>query len=185
MQDVHSLYKRPPTARRGCRGRFHASAQFTVQAAAHGATAGFCWLISPASGGTTYAIVRRWWVEDAAVAAGVATSPRLQLQRMTFATVAGTIVTPAKADTRDFDNGFTFRTTTPNVPVAGAVIASHLVSADNGSRTFEDLLRHDDTPGEGIVLRNLEGLVWRQATAGSAGDSRLTIVNIVWEEYDE
>jgi hypothetical protein len=159
----------------------------TIPAGADGATGGRMWLFSVDA--AKYVLVRRFALRVVGVtAAAFVTNPRLSLERVTFTGApTGAAVTPALADSLDFPAAAgTLRTASTGVVLtAGALVAGYHVPGvltgvgfANGSPV--ELIEE----GHELTLRNLEGLVLRQATPGSAGDTRGWLANIVWEEFD-
>lgn len=184
--DPLSFFRRTPTARRGCRGRYHASVSGSIQTAADAATGGRLWLFS--INASVYVVLRRFVFHPVQTPFVANAAPRLQLERVTFTgTPSGTTVTEAKADSVDFSStGGTLRTTaggvvlTTGAVIAAATISKEATAAGAGNQDEIELV------GEAheIVLRNLEGVVFRQAVAGVAAEDRPWDVNLVWEEYD-
>lgn len=167
-------------------------AQQTVLAAAHGATAGFVWLLNRSAA----QMVALRYIEisyNAGSALATPTAPVLQLERMTHTgTPSAGLVTPAKrvrttqnGETADSTNvGETRTATTGLTPAAGEVVwASSVPSAETGvgMYAFRDIWAPDED--EQPILATGEGLVLRQATAGTASDTRKFMVTLAWEEF--
>jgi hypothetical protein len=164
------------------------SGRLTVLAAAHAATAGFFWLINPV-GSTTLCYVKKMFATSVPTAVtAFASSPRITVERFTFTgTATGASITPAKRDSTDATNTCTLRTASTGMTItAGAVIADFTVPAvltAVGIAVPIDQWFYDSTDEDDyIVLRAGEGLVVRQADAGSTSDTRLVLVFGSWEE---
>lgn len=119
--------------------------------------------------------------------------PAIRMERMTFTgTPSGAQITPAKRDSTDPTNTATVRTASTGMTItAGAaietftpptadVIGGLLAVNATASIPVEQLFVSDIDSA--IVLRQNEGIVFRQNTAGNATENRQYWVNIVWEE---
>lgn len=164
------------------------SGRLTVLAAAHSSTAGFFWLINPV-GSTVLCYIKKLFAHSVPVAAtAFASSPRITVERVTFTgTASGATITPAKRDSNDASNVCTVRTASTGLTLtAGAVIADFLVPAVLTAvgiavpvdQWFYDACDQNDY----IVLRAGQGIVVRQADAGTTSDTRLLTVSGAWEE---
>jgi hypothetical protein len=164
------------------------SGRQTVLAAAHAATAGFFWLINPVGSSVVCYIKKLFATSVPTAVTAFASSPRITVERVTFTgTASGATITPAKRDSTDAANTCTVRTASTGLTLtAGAIIADFTVPAVLTAvgiavpvdQWFYDAGDDDDY----IVLRAGEGIVVRQADAGTASDTRLLLVFGAWEE---
>jgi hypothetical protein len=164
------------------------SGRLTVLASAHSSTAGFFWLINPV-GSSVVAYIKKILATSVPTAAtAFASSPRITVERVTFTgTASGATITPAKRDSNDATNVCSIRTASTGLTLtAGAVIADFIVPAvltAVGIAVPVDQWFYDSTDDDDyIVLRAGEGLVIRQADAGTTSDTRLLTVFGGWEE---
>lgn len=164
------------------------SGSLTVLAAAHAATAGFMWLLNPLASGRKLAI-RRIWLKTSAVTALVAvTAPRITVERMTFTgTPSGATITPAKHSSADVTPVGSIRTASTGItPAADQPLFSGIIpaimTAVGASMPIDYKWEPVDPNGEVILLPG-EGLVFRQADAGTASDTRKLVIDITWVEY--
>ena len=160
--------------------------------AADAATAGDVWLVNTSPTVIAYIRQVRFTVMLSALQL-LTTLPTIRMERMSFTGApSGTLVTPAKRDTADAANAATVRTTSagmviaagdaidsfapPAADVIGGLLAVNATAAVPVEQVFD--------PGlDGyIVLRQNQGVVFRQNTAGSATENRRYWLNIVWEE---
>lgn len=122
-------------------------------------------------------------------------TPNVTMERMTFTgTPSGTVIVNAKRDSTDPSSTGTFRSAaTGMVITAGAVIRSWFPAtqvsvggllAVNATALpiVEQVFQPRDETGD-IILRQNEGLVFRQSSVGSATEARIMQIDIVWEEY--
>jgi hypothetical protein len=159
-----------------------------VLASAHSSTAGFLWLINPV-GSSVVAYIKKILATSVPTAVtAFASSPRITVERVTFTgTASGATITPAKRDSNDATNVCSIRTASTGLALtAGAVIADFIVPAvltAVGIAVPVDQWFYDSTDDDDyIVLRAGEGLVIRQADAGTTSDTRLLTVFGGWEE---
>jgi hypothetical protein len=166
-----------------------------VLAAAHAATAGFWWLINPVGSAVAVAVKRITFMSQIGSALATPTSPRMSLERVTFTgTASGASVTPAKrvrttvaglaadatnvASLRTASTGLTLaagESVRAFLPAAAATgVGAVAASEDDWEAEFED---------EEVVLAAGEGVVFRQADAGTTADTRRVITNVTWEEF--
>ena len=165
------------------------SGNLTILAAAHAATAGFFWLINPI-GNPKNVKLRRVEFESAPTAATVfVTSPRVTVERMTFTgTASGAQITPSKVKSSMANpTGLLLTANTGLTIIAGAVAYTFLVTAIlTAVGVSNPSMLEWEPPEEGMKdLASGEGIVIRQADAGSASDTRKAVVNLAWEEYTE
>ena len=165
------------------------SGRLTVLAAAHAATAGFFWLINPV--GSAVIVYVKKLIATAAPTAVTAfpSTPRITVERITFTgTASGAAITPAKRDSTDVANVGSVRTASTGLTItAGAVIGDFSVPAvltGVGVAVPIDQYLYEPSKDEDdqLVLRAGEGIVVRQADAGTASDTRLLLVFGAWEE---
>lgn len=159
----------------------------TILAAAHAATAGFWWLINPVGSTVLVAFRRCEFMSQMGSGLSTPTSPRIQLERLTFTgTASGAQVTPSKALTADASNTATLRTATTGLtPAAGAGLFAFLPWSSASATGFGPASVSDWNPDNtGMpVLAAGEGIVLRQADAGTTSDTRRFVTSIAWEEY--
>jgi hypothetical protein len=174
------------------------SGTITVLAAAHGATAGFAVLINRSTAQMA-AIRRVEFIEYPSAATIFASAPRITMERMTHTgTPSAGLISPAKT-VRTTQNGEVaaatnvaeFRVATTGLTLtAGEAIYAFLVrpvivayAASGASEPPAVPEYWTPLEGEGIVLANAEGVVFRQADAGTASDTRKFHIDLAWEEY--
>ena len=177
----------PPNTGTYGRPKFIVSNKVAVVQTAHSATEGYFWIFNPIASTKNMAI-RRIVARLATVTALVCvTSPRISVERMTSITdPSGAMITPAKLETAETDKvGLVTAISTGLTPVAGAVITAFLVpgvmTAVGGSTCVDQAFIPNIS--EEIILIPGEGIVIRQADNGTASDTRIAVVDIVWEEY--
>lgn len=159
----------------------------TVTAAADAATAGRFWLINPV-GSTILIEVRRVEFSSAPIAAtAFVTSPRVTVERVTFTgTASGAQITPAKRDSTEVAFVGTLRTASTGLTLTagaacyGFTVVPILTAVGSAVPSLQEW-----EPNEAgrIVLRAGEGIVVRQADAGTTADTRAFAVNLAWAEY--
>lgn len=171
----------------------HANAGiFTIQAAAHAATAGFFWLLNPIGSGRIMT-VRKVWVNTAPGATAVLTPPTsLNLERVTFTGApTGAVVAAAPRDTAEPVAVGTLRTASTGIvltagAVAHAFTTQQMVGAIGLNLTNSvpiDQTWPDAESDTALRLRVGEGIVLRQATAGAAAlENRTLRVDVLWDE---
>ena len=168
------------------------SGNLTVQTSAHGATAGFFWLINPV-GSTKLCYVSFIQLITAPTAATTFTSsPRITIERTTFTgTASGATITPGLFDSTSVAGTCTVRTASTGLALsAGAtflafVIPAVLTAVGQGYsivQAFPALDTINGINGLNVVLRAGEGIIVRQPDAGSAADSRKVVINFAWDE---
>lgn len=179
--------------RRSLRGVYFAAlGPITYTTAADAATGGDVWLVNTSASVVAYLKHLRFTVvlQDLALLPQL---PTIRLERMTFTgTPSGTLITPAKRDSADLANTATVRTTSAGMVItAGAAIDSYSPAASdvvggllaaNAAAAVPSEQVLDLTLDDYIVLRQNEGLVIRQHTAGAATENRFYWVNFNWEE---
>jgi len=165
------------------------SGRLAVLAAAHASTAGFWWLINPV-GSTVLVVIKKMLVTAVPVAVtAFASSPRITLERVTFTgTATGAQITAAKRDSTDATATATIRTASTGLTLtAGAAFADFTVPAvltAVGVAVPYDQPLYDDTDEDDYtVLRAGEGVVLRQADAGTTSDTRIVMAYGSWEEH--
>jgi hypothetical protein len=165
------------------------SGRLTIQAAAHGATVGFFWLINPV-GSTVLVVLKKLIVSSSPTAVtAFASAPRITAERVTFTgSASGAQITPAKRDSNDAAATATLRTASTGLTLtAGAIIGDYTVPAvltAVGIAVPIDQILYEAKGDEDdlLVLRAGEGLVLRQPDAGSTSDTRLLTATGGWEE---
>ena len=160
--------------------------------AADAATGGDLWLVNTSNTVVAYLREVRFTANIAALALLTAL-PRINMERITFTgTPSGAQITPAKRDSLDATNTATLRTASTGMTItAGAVIKSFtppssdviggLLAANASSAVPVEQVFLGDIDSY-IVLRQNQGIVFRQATAGSLTENRVYQVDLVWEE---
>lgn len=174
---------------------FGASPNTNLTTAADAATAGRFWLVNTSAIIQVRVVEVRFSVTITSLLDLGGGIPRVQMERMTFTgTPSGTLIPAAKRDSIDPANVGTFRTaSTGMVITAGAAIRSWYPAAQTtiggllavnaaALPIVEQIFTPRDESGD-IVLRQNEGLVFRQAAAGSATEARTIQIDIVWEEF--
>lgn len=179
--------------RRSLRGVYFAAlGPITYTTAADAATGGDVWLVNTSASVVAYLKHLRFTVvlQDLALLPQL---PTIRLERMTFTgTPSGTLITPAKRDSADLANTATVRTTSTGMVItAGAAIDSYSPAASdvvggllaaNAAAAVPSEQVLDLTLDDYIVLRQNEGVVLRQHTAGAATENRFYWANFNWEE---
>lgn len=119
--------------------------------------------------------------------------PVVNMERMTFTGApSGAQIIPAKRDSLNPSNVGTLRTANtgmvitpgavirrfapPNLSVIGGLLSANTALSTPTEQVFEPQDRRL------IVLRDNEGVVFRQATAGNATEGRFIMINLIWEE---
>lgn len=179
--------------KRSLRGLYYAaSGPIAYTTAADGATGGDIWLVNTSPSVVAYIRSVKFTVMINSLAL-LTSLPTIRMERMTFTgTPSGTLVTPAIRDTLDLANTATVRSTAAGMAITagpaidsfapaasdviGGLLAVNAASAVPVEQTFEP-----DLDGY-IALRQNQGVVFRQHTAGSATENRQYWLNIAWEE---
>jgi len=159
-----------------------------VLAAAHAATAAGFWFLTNPVGSTVLVALRR--IEFASQMGSIlvtATSPRLQAERFTFTgTSTGAVIVAAKQATADATQVARLASATTGLtPTAGAAVFAFLPVASATAVAFVAAAVADwnpDADGQ-VILAAGEGVVFRQADAGTTADTRRFVTNIAWEEF--
>lgn len=183
---IHEQYV-IPVENRILSGVYHvASAKTASTGSAHGATAGYFWLINPV-GSAVLVSLRR--VEFQHLNAGIA-DPETTLELVTFTgTASGAQLTAAKTRSTYGAPSATFRTASTGLTLtAGAKIrrwnASTEATGTDSSDYYEPLVTTSWEPHEDErpVLGAGEGLVWR----GDIGGSGMSFsVNLTFDEFTD
>lgn len=163
------------------------SGRLTVGAAADAATAGRLWLINPV-GSAILIEVRRVEFSSAPIAAtAFVTSPRVTVERVTFTgTASGAQITPAQRDSTEATLVGTLRTASTGLTLtAGAAAYGFTVVPilTAVGAAVPSLQEWEPNEAGRIVLRAGQGIVIRQADAGTTADTRSFVVNLAWAEY--
>jgi hypothetical protein len=161
-----------------------------VQTAHSGATAGYFWLTNPLTSTKNVAIRRIVCRIATTTALILLTSPRIQVERMTFTgtlTQAGIVVTPSKLETAELAPSALVHTATTGItPAASTVITAFLcpaVMTAVGAGTVVVDQNFIPNISEEIILVPGEGIIVCQPDNGTASDTRIAVVDVVWEEY--
>lgn len=174
---------------------FAASPNSNLTTAADAATSGRFWITNTSSIVQIRIIEIRYTSLITSLIDLGSQTPIVTIERMTFTgTPSGTLIVPAKRDSTDPANTGTFRSAATGMTItAGAVLRSWYpasqvsvggllaVNATALPVTEQGFFPRDET-GD-IVLRQNEGIVFRQASAGSSTEARTMQIDIVWEEY--
>ncbi len=164
-----------------------ATTRNVVGAGADTATGGRLWLLNPVDSTVRIAIRRIDFASAPTAATAFVTSPRVTVERITFTgTASGTVVVPTVRDTSDPALVGTLRSTNGGItitagPVAYAFLVVPILTAAGASVPTE--MQYLPVEEARIVLRPGQGIVIRQADAGSSSDTRSFVVNIGWEEF--
>lgn len=150
---------------------------------AHSATAGFFWLMNPASSGKLL-VIRGLDVEMSQGGGTVAvTSPILSVERMSFSgAIGGNATTVCKSITDDVAAVGDLRDAAPGTPVAGSVWTQFTPVGMQSASAMATPVRNPFRPESPLVLKSGEGIVLRQSTAGTASDTRKFSATIFWAE---
>lgn len=164
------------------------SGRLTALASAHASTAGFLWLINPVGSGVV-AYVKKWIVTAMPTAVtAFASSPRVTIERVTFTgSATGATITAGKRDSNDATPACKIITASTGLTLtAGAVMGDFsvpaILTAAGIAVPVEQYLYDSTDDDDYIVLRAGEGLVLRQADAGTTSDTRLVTCFASWEE---
>jgi hypothetical protein len=163
------------------------SGNLVVLATAHTATAGYFWIINPVGNSKNIKIRKILFRSAPTTALACLTAPRINIERVTFTgTASGAQITPAKIETSESNaTGLVLTASTGLSLSAGAVICAFIVTSvltaiGVGVSHQQELISSED--GE-IILAPGEGIICRQADAGTTSDTRKIILNLTWEEY--
>lgn len=166
---------------------YYSSSAFVVQAAADAATAGRCWLINPVGSAVTLKVKRILFQCQLGSALVAVTSPRITIERVTFTgTASGATIAPSKRKTSDATNVGSLRTASTGLTLtAGAEALNFLPVASATAVAYNTPVfsSFDPVSESEIELAAGEGLVVRQADAGTAADTRRFTVHFVVMEY--
>lgn len=159
-----------------------------ILAAAHAATAGFFWIINPVSSGVICVIKKIIATATPTAATAFVSSPRVTVERVTFTgTPSGAQITVGKRDSTDAAQVCTVRTASTGLTLtAGAIMGDFTVpavlTAVGVNAPIEQYLYDATDDDDYIILRAGEGLVFRQADAGTASDTRDIMIQGSYEE---
>jgi hypothetical protein len=175
------------------------TAILSVAATADAATAGRWWIINPVGSSIGIAVLRVYAYFAIVTEVDMLTAPRITLERMTFTgTASGATITPSKrvrtavqGQTIDAANVGTVRTASTGLtPVAGelehAFIAPTYSLTTSGigvSQPPMNIYGVSERGEDALILAAGEGMVCRQADAGSTTDGRRFVCIIEWEEF--
>ena len=178
-------------SRRNRLGVYHVNmGNSTVTLAADGALVGRFWLVNTSP--TVVVAVRQvFFTSVSSTALVTLTAPNFNVERVTFTgTPTGAQVLPANRDSRDAAPTATLRTASTGMTLTAGNVAhafqTHSVLTGIGVSTVTDQVwpAHTDEDAY-LVLRQNEGLVIRQATAGTLADTRSVRLDAIWEEFVE
>jgi len=163
------------------------SGRLTVTVAADAATAGRLWLINPV-GSAVLIELRRVEMSSAPIAVtAFITSPRITCERVTFTgTATGATITPAVRDTTEAALVGSIRTASTGLTLtAGAVAYGFMVVPilTGVGASVPKLQEWEPSEAGRLVLRAGQGVVIRQADAGTTADTRVFQINLAWSEY--
>lgn len=175
-------------SRRNRLGTYYANGgTFALAAAADTATGGRMWLVNDSST-RIIAIRRALWTSAANFTAVAANTTQFTVQRMTYTgTPTGAVVAAAKIDSLmpDPTGRLTLASTGMTItagPIAKSFESVAILTVVGTSTPVEQLWVAGDED-EYLILRQKEGIVLRQSTAGVAADVRTGRLDILWEEY--
>jgi hypothetical protein len=186
---VHSHVVVPTDGRDILGVHYGNSGLLTIQAAAHAANEGFLYHINPIGSGVTISL-RRISYQGAPVSTTARPATRITAERFTFTgTFSGSAITTGKRSTADAAAVGKFANNTAGLAVSpvGAVQRGFLIPAvpnGNGNTGSSNELVWEpiNQDGETLIAPG-EGIMFRQADAGSAGDDRTFLFNVTWAEY--
>ena len=173
------------------RGIYHANAVTTTfTLAADAATGGRFWLFNndPNIRGAIRQIV---FSSVSTTTLVTLTSPNFTVERVTFTGApTGAAILPAFRDTREPANALLLTAASTGVVLTAGNSAhafqSHSALVGTGiSQPVDQIWPASPDEDAFLVLRHKEGIVLRQATAGTLADTRSARVDIVWEEFTE
>lgn len=172
-----------------------ATGAHVVLATAHAATAGFWWLINPVGSGVAVALKRVAFMSQHGSVLATPTSPRITLERVTLTgTATGASITPSRR----------VRTAVAGLPADATPVGSLRTASTGLTLTAGEAFRQffpvaaltavaavppgeddhaPDMEDEETILAAGEGIVCRQADAGTTGDTRRFVTNLAWEEF--
>lgn len=166
-----------------------------VLAAADTSTVGRWWLINPVGSTVAVSVKKVVFSSQLGSASVATTSPRIQIERTSFTgTASGAQITPAKRVrttvaglTADAAPSATVRTASTGLTLtAGEAVEAWLpISAATGAGYVATgtAVWECNLEDEELILAAGEGIVCRQADAGSAGDTRRFVTTVTWEEF--
>lgn len=170
-----------------------ATAQLAILAAAtNGTTTGLLWIHNPTATSNKKARIRRLFMTSQhSTALATPTAPRVRADRMTFSgTASGGAITAAKIDSGAAAPILDIRTAvtglTPSLVAAlgtGAVCGA-LTAVGAWAPAVVDIIPPAAGEDEWPILAPGEGIAVYQDTAGTASDTRLVNICMVWDEVD-
>lgn len=163
------------------------SGRLTVGAAADTATAGRLWLINPIGSTILIELRRVEFSSSSTAATAFVSSPRVTVERVTFTgTASGATITPALKDSTEAALVGSARTASTGLTLtAGATAYGFTVaSVMTAVGAFVPALQEWEPAENGrLVLRAGQGVVIRQADAGTTSDTRSFGINLAWSEF--
>lgn len=165
------------------------SGLLSIMQSAHPADQGFLYHINPAGSGVMLSL-RRIAYQGAPVTTTARPTTRVTAERFTHTgTFSGAFITTGKRASTDansvgrFANNTTGLSVTPVGAVQRAFLIPAVPSGNGNTGTSNELVWEPlDRDGETLIAPG-EGLMFRQADAGSSGDDRAFLFNVVWAEY--
>jgi hypothetical protein len=165
---------------------YHGGANL-VQAAADAATAGRFWIINPVGSTVTVRVKSIEFASQLGSALAAPTSPRLTIERVSFTgTASGASLAPAKRKTSDASPQSSLRTASTGLTLtAGNPVVSFLPVASATAVGYTNTAVEKWRPdvNDRIELVAGEGIVCRQADAGTTSDTRRFTLDITVEEF--
>lgn len=160
----------------------------TVLAAAHGALAGFWYLVNPVASGILLALRRIEFASQMGSVLAAPTSPRLTLKKFTTTTNPTAAPTPpvkVKTSMANSVGVLVTAATSMTMTVLGGQIFSFFPTASATAVGYAPPGASDWNPAEeGMpVLEPGERFLFQQSDAGTASDTRRFVSNLAWEEY--
>lgn len=164
-------------------GYFAQTGIHTIQAAAHGATAGFWWLLCPATSAKRLYVMKVAFVSQHNTALVTVSGPRIRLERMAFTgAIAGTATTPASALASAPAAVGTLRDTVPAGASADAAFHAFMPSVALTAVGAAPMSAGEFEPDEPLEVKVGQGVVCRQADSGTASDTRRFAMSVYWLE---
>ena len=170
----------------------------TVLASAHAANAGFLYLFNP---NASQMVALRYveFIQLPSAVTAMPTLPRITLERFTATGSAGTgAVTPSRRvrtsqnnEAADASAAATLYTSSTGLTVTAGELEHAFVvrpvlilyAASTQAEPAVNPMIYRPDEDEQLILASLEGVLMRQADAGTTSDSRKVITTWCWEEY--
>ena len=165
------------------------SGLLTIQQSAHAANAGFLYLINPIGSGVIISL-RRVAYQGAPTTTTARPTTRITAERFTFTGAhSGAVIATGKNDSTApasvgvFANNSTGMVVTPVGAVQRGFLIPAVPAGNSTSGSSNELVWEPMNQDGETLIRPGEGLLYRQADAGSAGDDRNFLLNVTWAEY--